>query len=380
MVITSAGDSTNTLVSLDQFGGSSGLKRVGSYAEFLCSGQQDLATETQIRLPGEQDDLYYMDQEQEDCFLYLPADETSIDESLQYVPALQDAHDDLLNRGILQLSKEQRFLYVAQGEIAHCKPSQNHFLVSDRATTCHILALRSCSSTNQQEALCTLTHIDGTGYSECLRAAIEKHAVYHADSGLCQMDVHVVGGYKDLTGTSSGLSNWLFHEMAALASDYSDSIEFTLQTACITAMNTCPNSSNQQPVVRGLALDCRTGQVWMAHCPSTEQQGPAPVRRSARLWVPHAHPTLHCIFSHENNELEVHPYNIVQFKGLESLLRLPDHVLLQYCSTSPDVEEPDFCPGVRRSLNFLKENANTTLEPLRFRRCGQTLEWVAACQ
>jgi len=379
MVIASAGDSTNTLVSLDRR--SDGLKRAGSYAEFY-SAQPDLATETQIRLPAEEDDetnnlgCCMLDQ-QDDCFLYLPSDDSGIDECLQYVPALQEANDDLLNRGILQLTGEQRFLYVAQGEIAHCTSSQNDFLVSDKATTCHILALRSCSS--DREALCTLTHIDGTGYATSLRAAVDEHASYHGKNSSCQLDIHVAGGYKDLNGTSRDLSNWLMQELATLADEYL-SVEFTLQTACITSMNTC--SSSQQPLVRGLARDCRTGQVWMAHCPSIEQQGPAPVQRAARLWVQHGgapQPTLHCIFTHQSIDLVVQPYNIVKFKGLESLLRLPDHVLLQYCSTSPDVEEDDFCPTVRRTLCFLKENANTTLDLLRFRRCGKTNKWVACC-
>ena len=186
MVITSAGDSTNTLVTLDGYSGSSasnknGLKRVGSYAEFNSRSQSSLATETQIRLPADQDDLCDISLDHEDSFLlYLPSDDSGIDECLQYVPALQDANDDLLRRGILNLSTEQRFLYVAQGEIAHCTPSQNHFLVSDRATTCHILALRSTSS-NQEEALCTLTHLDGPLYGPCLRSAVNEHAVYHGE-------------------------------------------------------------------------------------------------------------------------------------------------------------------------------------------------------
>lgn len=368
MVITSAGESTNTLVSLDRY--SNGLKRTGSYVDFYPANQ---TTETQIRLPAENDELDCCILDQQDvCFLYLPSDDSGIDECLQYVPALQEANDDLLNRGILRLTREHRFLYVAQGEIAHCTSSQNNFLVSDKATTCHILAMRSCSS--DREALCTLTHIDGTGYANSLRAAIEGHASYHGNSS-CKLDIHVAGGYKDLRGTSRDLSNWLMQELAALAEENLP-IEFTLQTACITSINTC--SSSQQPLVRGLALDCRTGQVWMAHCPSVEQHGPAPVQRAARLWAQHCPtPTLHCIFTHKSNHLVIQPYRIVKFKGLESLLRLPDHALLQYCSTSPDVEEDDFCPMVRRTLHFLKENANTTLDLLRFRRCCKTSEWVA---
>ena len=190
------------------------------------------------------------------------------------------------------------------------------------------------------------------------------------------MDIHVVGGYKDLNGTSRELSNWLFQEMATLAQDFYSCIEFTLQTACITTMNTsCSSSSHLEPLVRGLALDCRTGQVWMAHCP---EQGPAPVSRAARLWVQPrgAPPTLHRIFTHDSHELVLTPFHVVPFKGLETLLRLPDHVLLQYCSTSPDVEEDDFCSSLRRTLQFLKDNANSTHKLLRFHRCHETHTWV----
>lgn len=388
MVITSSGDSTNTLVSLDRYG----LKRADSLRSFFPV-QEDLAssTRTQIRLPEGQDlalfndlDCCFDTEESSlgDYVVYLPAGEqTGIDECLRNVPALQASREHLLNRGLLEFKTQSphKYLYIAQGEIAHCTSSQNDFLVSDKATTCHILALRSCSSNSKREALCTLTHIDGTRYADSLRAAIQEHANYQQHEK-CAMDIHIVGGYEDKKGTSRDTSNWLLEELATLAEDFHDTIEFTLQTACITCMNTTSYHHNT-PIVRGLALNCRTGQVSVAQCRG--ETGPAEVPRAARMWVPHSHPqqqqpTLHLVYSHTTERVIVQPFQIVKFRGLEAMLKLPDHALLQYCSTSPDCEEDDFVPTVRRTLQFLRDHAGSKLQQLQYRRShNSNNQWVA---
>ena len=390
MVITSPADPTNTLVSLGRYG----LKRVAEDS-FSSPAQQDLASgttrRTQIRLPeGTQDRCddgldcrFEGDGLSEDNFVYLPAEErhTGVDGCLAGVPVLQESRKELLTRGLVRFSASKSiphtFLYVAQGEIAHCTASQHDFLVSDKATTCHILALRSTSFGRKEceEALCTVTHIDGTGYSECLRAAVKEHAAYHGNGAGCAMDVHIVGGYEDRNGTSRDLSNWLLEELATLADDFYDTIEFTLQMACITRMNT---SRDNTPIARGLALNCKTGQVSLAQCRG--EMGPAEVQRSARLWVPRRQqpPTLHLVYTHTADRVTVQPFQVVTFIGLEAMLKLPDHMLLRYCSTPPDCEEAEFVPTVRRTLQFLCDHAGFRLPRLEYRRCSVgSNQWVA---
>ena len=105
-----------------------------------------------------------------------------------------------------------RVLNVLQGEIAHCTPHQADVIVSDDATTCHVVSLWSryickdknhsyqqgynagneeeCSKNTKKRGgaggdgaeslLASLTHIDGTGYRSCLREAVMEHFEYHS--------------------------------------------------------------------------------------------------------------------------------------------------------------------------------------------------------
>lgn len=78
-------------------------------------------------------------------------------------------------------------------------------------------------------------------------------------------------------------------------------------------------------------------------------------------------------------------------QGWEALLELSDDALLQYCSTSPDCEDDDFCHDLRSTLHFMLATPCTTVfgarcdEPLSFRRSSchsssvhQSNTWVAA--
>jgi hypothetical protein len=93
---------------------------------------------------------------------------------------------DLANQGnphrLITASNSGRVINVIQGEIAHCTPSQADILVSDDATTCHIVALRSICSRNilgKDTVLATMTHLDGPGYETCLRDAVMEHIKHH---------------------------------------------------------------------------------------------------------------------------------------------------------------------------------------------------------
>jgi protein N-terminal asparagine amidohydrolase len=315
--------------------------------------------------------------------VYLPlADaETGVDESLACVPAVRDAVDELLSAPVQRLdgSCAQRVLYVAQGEVAHCLASQCDVLVSDKATTCHILALRSTSDA-KKDAFCTLTHLDGTSYDECLREAVQEHRRYHG-CGPLRMDVHVAGGFEDARGCSREISNWLLHLLADVAEEH-PSAEVTLRTAAVTALN-CAGRGGP-PLVRGLALDCRSGRAFAAAVAAPELRGPAPTLRSARLWAAAHHRSKALAVIHaagEPNAVTVRPFHYETFPNLDRLLRLPDPVLLRCTSTSPVCEEDDFCATLRQTLRYIKTvPANELFQrgAVVYKRSGETNRWVAA--
>ena len=339
----------------------------------------------------------------------------SCDEYIQNcVPILrQSAHQLLLEGGkphphhhVFHRHSPERLLYVHQGELAHAVPSQCDVLVSDRATTCHILVLRStsvatsyCSSNSSsgtQPPLTTMTHLDNTTcYESCLRTAIQHHKKHHAgfittdedededelffDKPI-SMEIHILGGFCDPEGTSQRITNWLLHFLADIAEEEAACLEFTLKSCVISTLNnatTSTSSSNSNaPIGRGLAIRLDTGHIGLAKV-LPDVMGPSLPLRNARLWSlaclsseqqqQHNRATLQLIHTtststtttttmHNKNQsyLTFQPFWFQCWEGVNDLLDLPDDILIEYTSTSPSVEEKDFCQVVRNTLQFIK--------------------------
>jgi Protein N-terminal asparagine amidohydrolase len=290
-------------------------------------------------------------------------------------------------------SIEPTVLYVAQGEIAHCTFNQADVVVSDRATTCHVLALHSRSgsaipypSFKDVVPLSTMMHFDACTYDSCVRNAVELHATHHhrhwssrttADSFEIYLDIHLVGGFNDNDATSRKITLWIMNLLIEIAQEYHvtmPTMKMVLRTACVTAANHDPFHNG--PVVRGLGLVCRTGQIMVAHCVNP---GPAMTLRMARLWV-RGHGTHRChetlsesklslIHTSESECITIAPLfplachcrcGFLQNDAkqeFEYLLQLrDDKSFLKYCSTSPEHEEEDFCKSNRASFRYILQH------------------------
>jgi Protein N-terminal asparagine amidohydrolase len=319
-------------------------------------------------------------------------------------------------------------LYVAQGEIAHCTSSRTDILISDRATTCHLLALRSFSRHEQSTTtrkllpLCTMTHLDQCTYDYCIRNAFETHYDYHhrcytstnitaMQSVNIELDIHIVGGFLDTSGTSRTMSIWIMNLLADLADQYharQPSMKMILRTACITAAN--HNHQHGGPIVRGLGINCRTGHIVAAHC---NNPGPAIRIRMARLWL-NGHGADECNLSLQSRLrlIQIPDSDLLMIEPLfpdgrccncrylqsdlrvqiEQLLRIQDDTtLLKYCSTSPEYEEDDFCTSTRASFQYILDElaknsaascthpTSTRIPPKRYRRVdGSSNTWTLA--
>jgi Protein N-terminal asparagine amidohydrolase len=282
------------------------------------------------------------------------------------------------------LSSTPRVLYVAQGEIAHCTSAQVDMLVSDRATTCHILALRSSCSRHPKnemtdEELCSIAHLDATSYSRCIRDAFQSHYDFHSRRNMyttdsdtvrssIDLDIHIVGGFNDTQGSSRRISTWILDLLADLADEYyvkKPSMTMMLRAACITAAN--HDHENGGPVVRGLALNCKTGNVFVANA---KYPGPAMNLRMAKIWLSGHSPNkcdpistskLSVIHTHRDDIVVIEPLfeegvrscrcGFIQGQlqdQFQQLLRTQDDkIFLKCCSTSPEHEEEDFCSATR---------------------------------
>lgn len=371
MVVTTCG-SCNTLVSLDE-----GTKKRGGDVRSVCC-EERVFCRSDLLLPEddyvEDDDDYWCMSTNVEQHIYLPADtRDAVDVCLKSNPQIMETADELLANAprYFDARSPERVLYVAQGELAHAVPSQCDVIVSDKATTCHILAVRSTCGSNSVP-LVSLTHVDGPMYEDCIRNMIQEHKLYHGQSMVCgscndeeeekkeefsgcqqiEMDIHLVGGFQDIKGASRETSNFLVHLLARIASEERNLVRMTLKTCAISSMN---DNGYSCPIGRGMGIDIRTGQAFLAKVDASAA-GPFADVRSVRLWMNHGpHKKLSLIHTYHSNNFIVAPFHFQVFEEVNDLLQLNDEHLLQCTSTSPDVEEDDFCSNVRTSLKFLCE-------------------------
>ena len=189
--------------------------------------------------------------------------------------------------------------------MAHCTPSQADVLVSDDATTCHILGLWSrlccsCSCNGAQRAineanndgsvstiLASMAHIDSTGYQDCLKSAIDLHYEYHSSlqptcccvnkqSGddshhfVIEVYIHMMGGYNDDNATSIEITEDVLRTLSNISDDYTNKstgmqqqprMQMILQTCAVSCAN---DNGSGCPIGRGLALNVSSGKVYLA--------------------------------------------------------------------------------------------------------------------
>ena len=202
-----------------------------------------------------------------------------------------------------------RVINVLQGEIAHCTPSQADVLVSDDATTCHIVALRSVrrNSLGKDAVLATMTHVDGIGYDSCLRDAVMEHVKYHStgyqddpnrtvfvneskeNTSLrfhdhIDVSIHIMGGFNDPDGSSILITEHILQVFSKMAQEFNalahppnafnslyhatekywerrPRIRMSLETCVVCGAN---DNGTGCPIGRGLGLSVASGEVFLA--------------------------------------------------------------------------------------------------------------------
>jgi len=267
--------------------------------------------------------------------------------------------------------------------------------------------------------LASLTHLDGTQYERCVRDIIQEHTDYHHrryrikrkraacgdEEKKCDgsrdlfeartrsireniiIDIHVVGGFNDIDSCSSDITEWLMSLLARIAKELKDQkagVRMVVKTLVVSSSNNEVDAqNNDSPIVRGFGIDLRSGEVFLTDS-QNDINGPVSILRSVRLWSrsrrqPHRLVAVHTIslVQHfwksfgidENDKIRkeyslfwVQPFRLRSVMDVDTLLGLPDELLLQYTSTSPDVEETGFCEDVRASMRFLKKHCDIMKE------------------
>jgi hypothetical protein len=235
----------------------------------------------------------------------------------------------------------------------------------------------------------SLAHIDRVGYDNCVLKMVLEHIQYHRGSDLeeekkeedvhdlpMNIDVYLLGGFAD--DDARELSNHLLHLLSDISDQFCGSIQLKLQLAAVSELN---DDGFSCPVGRGLGIQVSTGEAFMVQVDASAM-GPEPELRSARLWSGNGGKELSLIHSVVSDRIMIQPFSYeAPCRQLEVLLMLPDDVLLKLTSTSPDVEEDDFCTSVRSTIRFMKRVScessfgATLLEPIIFERRGKTNLW-----
>ncbi len=263
-------------------------------------------------------------------------------------------------------------IYVHQREVAHASTEQYEskgaILTSDNATTCHVLAFRSCAQgENNSKALGSLCHLDTTRNGSCILKMINEHMIFHRcgmdgsspKEKQVLMDVHIVGGYNDEDKTSEEITNHVFDILSKAAREFNSTLIMTLKTCVVTSLNDVgrynyPSASG--PMARGLLLDVSSGQVNLLKSVNKNHKEPASTLRRVRLWAPPAqNDYLLVVHMWDKEEICIEPFQFGPFPDMDLFLQLPDNTLLEYSSTSPECEADDFCDEMRETVKYMRD-------------------------
>ncbi|XP_058258580.1 protein N-terminal asparagine amidohydrolase isoform X1 [Hemibagrus wyckioides] len=164
-------------------------------------------------------------------------------------------------------------LYVQQREYAATTPADGSVSVigSEDATTCHLVVLRHTGN----GATC-LAHLDGSSTWTEVPLVVNAVTALSNSAKAGRLELHLVGGFDDDRKTSHKLSREI------LAAFQKQKEEVHLETCCITDMNDVVTDGIHRPIIYGIGVNVKTGEVFPAVFP---HKGPAEDLRSARSFT-----------------------------------------------------------------------------------------------
>ncbi|XP_054460642.1 protein N-terminal asparagine amidohydrolase isoform X1 [Anoplopoma fimbria] len=236
-------------------------------------------------------------------------------------------------------------LYVQQREFAATTPADNCVSVigSDDATTCHLVVLRHTGS----GAVC-LAHCDGSSTWSEIPLLVKAVTSLSSFSKEGRLELHLAGGFNDESKTSHKLS---FNILAAFQKLKE---EIHLETCCITEMNDVVVDGTHRPVVYGIGVNVKTGEVF----PSSffTHKGPAVELRSARTFTGGQ---MADIYDSSRGLVKIGPCRWSPNLDIAFWLSQNDDTILKYLSTSPMAEPPHFVQHMKTTIQFLLEHPNS---------------------
>lgn len=237
-------------------------------------------------------------------------------------------------------------LYVRQREFAATTPDDSTVSVigSDDATTCHIVVVRHTGS----GAVC-LAHCDGSSTWSDVPLIVKAVTSLSDRNAEGRLELHLVGGFKDESKTSHKLSLSLLAEFQKLKED------IHLETCCITEMNDHVIDEIHRPVLYGIGVNVKTGEVFPSLFP---HKGPAEDLRSARTFTGGQ---MADIYDPRRGLVKIGPCDWSQNLDIAFWISQDDDTILKYLSTSPMAEPPHFVQHIKSTIQFLLEHPDSDM-------------------
>ncbi|XP_036383825.1 protein N-terminal asparagine amidohydrolase [Megalops cyprinoides] len=232
-------------------------------------------------------------------------------------------------------------LYVQQREFAVTTPA-DHFVTvigSDDATTCHLVLVRHTGS----GATC-LAHCDGSSTWTEVPLFVKAVTTLSSQAKDGRLELHLIGGFNDETKTSHSLS------LNLLAAFQKQREDIHLVTCCITELNDVVTDGNHRPIVYGIGVNVKTGEVFPATFPC---RGPAEELRSARTFTGGQ---MAEIYDSSKSQVKIGPCRWSPNSDIAFWLTQDDATILKYLSTSPLAEPPHFVQHIKSTIRFLLEH------------------------
>ncbi|XP_066521747.1 protein N-terminal asparagine amidohydrolase [Hoplias malabaricus] len=252
-------------------------------------------------------------------------------------------------------------LYVQQREFAATTPADNSVSVigSGDATTCHLVVLRHTGS----GATC-LAHCDGSSTWTEVPQLVNAVTSLSNPTKEGRLELHLVGGFDDDSHTSHKLS------LNILAAFQKQKEEIHLETCCITDMNDVLTDGVHRPIVYGIGVNVKTGELFPASFP---QRGPAEDLRSARTFTGGQ---MAEVYDSSKEQIKIGPCRWTPNKDIAFWLSQEDNTILQFLSTSPYAEPPHFVQHIKSTIRFLLDHPNADShfpggQPQHFQRTAQ---------
>ncbi|XP_015184955.1 PREDICTED: protein N-terminal asparagine amidohydrolase isoform X1 [Polistes dominula] len=235
-------------------------------------------------------------------------------------------------------------LYVQQREMAATVPVDKNvsILGSDDMTTCIIVVVKHSGS-----GASALAHLDGAGTEDAAAAMIQRVTELSIGFPEGRLELQLVGGYSD----PRNYSEELFYNI--LSAFQKQPVEIDLTLCCVGELNTTVRGGIHWPVIYGIGLNLKTGEIFPATFPD---KGPDQPLRCARQLTGGQQVHVLDVYDYNLGLLRIGPFNYDPLRGVDLWLSQTDQFILQHLSTSPEVELPHFASQIRATLKYIQDN------------------------